>query len=254
MDDNPYRRPESEDAFVPTKRPVVTALKWVLGIGAVVVLLGALLLPAVRTARPAAYRTQCANNLQQIALALHNYHDAYGALPPAYTTDSEGKPLHSWRTLILPFLEEGQLYESIDLSKPWDDPANEKARNTEVSAYQCPSHSDHGRTTYLAIVTPESCLQWDQPRKFSDVTDGPSKTWLVIEVAEDGAVPWMAPRDADELTVLGIQPDSQLSHPGGVNVVYVDGSVRFISTDVSAADRRAMISIAGGDRASEHAE
>ena len=92
-----------------------------------IVLLIALLLPAVRTAGPAARRAQCTNNLKQIALALHNYEQEHKALPPAYTVDATGRPLHSWRTLILPYLEQESLYRSIDLSKPWDDRSNAKA-------------------------------------------------------------------------------------------------------------------------------
>ena len=75
---------------------------------------------------------QCANNLKQIALALRNYESVYHALPPAYTVDAEGKPLHSWRTLILPYLEQQALYDKIDLSKPWDDPANKEAYETDA--------------------------------------------------------------------------------------------------------------------------
>src|SRR5262245_5872973 len=89
----------------------------VLGIGAVVV---ALLLPAQRRGREAARRTQCKNNLKLIALALHQYEADYHALPPAYTVDRYGNPLHSWRTLILPYLDQQALYNSIDLSKAWD--------------------------------------------------------------------------------------------------------------------------------------
>src|SRR5262245_49759347 len=91
-------------------------------------LLVALLLPLSRSARPAARRAQCTNNLKQIALALHDYEQEHGALPPAYTVDAAGRPLHSWRTLILPYLEQEKLYQSIDLSKPWNDPANAQAR------------------------------------------------------------------------------------------------------------------------------
>ncbi|HSG73025.1 MAG TPA: DUF1559 domain-containing protein, partial [Planctomycetaceae bacterium] len=90
----------------------------------VIVVLIALLMPVTRNAGPAARRWACKNNLKQIGLALHNYHDSFGTFPPAYTVDADGKPLHSWRTLILPFVEQQSLYDSIDLTKPWDDPAN----------------------------------------------------------------------------------------------------------------------------------
>src|SRR4029453_12945484 len=71
----------------------------------------ALLLPAVQQAREAARRTQCKNNLKQIGLALHNYADVYGSFPPAYIADETDKPMHSWRVLILPFLDQDQLYK-----------------------------------------------------------------------------------------------------------------------------------------------
>ena len=83
-----------------------------------------LLLPAVQAAREAARRMQCSNNMKQIALAMHNYEAVYKAFPPAYTTDANGQPLHSWRTLLLPYMEQQALYSQIDLNKPWDDPVN----------------------------------------------------------------------------------------------------------------------------------
>ena len=109
----------------------------------IIAFLIALLIPATRSARPAARRSQCANNLKQIALALHNYEQAHKALPPAYTVDAEGRPLHSWRTLILPYMEQEPLYRTIDLSKPWDDPANAKALETVVPVYRCPEAEAH---------------------------------------------------------------------------------------------------------------
>src|SRR4051794_27348607 len=106
---------------------------------AILAILIALLLPAVRSsAGPAARRAQCTNNLKQIAMALHNYEQVYNALPPAYTVDAVGRPLHSWRTLILPYLEQETLYQTIDLSKSWDDPANAGARETLLSTFHCP--------------------------------------------------------------------------------------------------------------------
>src|SRR5262245_36536395 len=107
--------------------------KWwpnLLGCLGIIVILGflaALFLLMPRTSREAFRRVICANNLKQIGVALHSYHDKYGSLPPAYTVDASGKRLHSWRTLILPFLEGDDLYQKIDLTKPWDDPANKEA-------------------------------------------------------------------------------------------------------------------------------
>ena len=100
---------------------------------AVVGILGLLIaffFPATRCNWPAARRMQCMNNLKQIALALHNYSSDYNALPPAYTVDVDGKPLHSWRTLILPYLEQQALYETIDMTKPWNDPASAISNQT----------------------------------------------------------------------------------------------------------------------------
>src|SRR5436190_1151666 len=110
----------------------------VLVVLSIIVILIALLLPAPRSTRPAGRRMQCNNNLRQIALALLNYEQAYKSLPPAYTVDAKGRPLHSWRTLILPYLEQEPLYRTIDLSKPWDDPANAKALETKLPVFRCP--------------------------------------------------------------------------------------------------------------------
>ena len=159
MTENPYASPEHLDDQ--PSRPRKPRFRWLnvfLGVGAVLIL-AALFLPASRTSRPAALRYQCVNNLKQISLALRIYESANGSLPPAYTVDSNGKPLHSWRTLILPYIEEQTLYKSIDLTKSWDDPANAKARETEVPAYRCPAtNCEKDHTTYLASVAPNGCF------------------------------------------------------------------------------------------------
>lgn len=77
-------------------------------------------------AREAARRAQCSNNLKQIAFSLHSYHDRYGCFPPAYIADEEGKPMHSWRVLILPFIEEQALYDRYAFTEPWDGPSNRR--------------------------------------------------------------------------------------------------------------------------------
>jgi prepilin-type processing-associated H-X9-DG protein len=221
---------------------VVVKVLAMLGIGGFA---AALMLPAVRTARPAAYRNACQNNLKQIALGLLMYVDKHGELPPAYTTDKDGKLLHSWRTLILPYIEEAALYEKIDLTKPWDDPVNAEACKTVVAVYQCPGAGlEDNRTTYLAVVTRDSCFRATEPRKLAELTDKQSRTLMLIEGESDRAVPWMAPLDADESVVMSVR---EKSHPGGMNAALVDGHVTFLAADTPADQRRALISIAGND-------
>ena len=80
--------------------------------------MNAMMLPAVQSAREAARRAQCTNNLKQIALAMHNYHDVNNSFPKPAITDKEGKPLLSWRVAILPYIEQSPLYKSSSSTSP----------------------------------------------------------------------------------------------------------------------------------------
>ncbi len=240
--------PEFNDAIPkpsPGRRFTFVKLLVVLGI---IALLIALLLPATRSARPAARRAQCVNNLKQIALALRNYEQAHKALPPAYTVDAQGRPLHSWRTLILPYLEQEPLYQTIDLSKPWNDPANAKALETFLPVFRCPEAvRPQNTTTYLAIAAPNGCLIPKESRRLAEITDAHESTLMVIEADEENAVPWMAPVDADESLVMSLGPTTKLHHAGGTNACFVAGDVRFLKANTPAMVRRALISISGND-------
>ncbi|MFO0882620.1 MAG: DUF1559 domain-containing protein [Pirellulales bacterium] len=126
--------------------------------------------------RAAHHQTSCRRNCRQIALAIQSYHDQYQAFPPAYTVDANDKPLHSWRTLILPYLNEQALYDSIDLAKPWDDEINIHAWKSIPQVYRCSVHQDAGsRTTYLAVVAPGKLFATGESATSSDITDGASR-------------------------------------------------------------------------------
>jgi hypothetical protein len=212
----------------------------------------AFLLPLGQDSRSASARLQCRNNVKNIALALYNYAVHYDALPPAYTVDADGRPLHSWRTLILPYLDEQRLYAKIDLSKPWDNSANAEAHNTIPRVYQCPSGDRASNyTSYLAIVGANACFHATQPRANSEITDDTSETLMVFEGAAEQAVHWMAPQDADERMVLSLTGNGNLTHSGGTNVATVSGSVQFLSDRISQETLRALISIAGNERIGE---
>lgn len=249
METNPYQstlhggRPE--EPKTQSWHPNLLGCLVVVGIIAVLFLL---LLPATRRAGPAARRMQCSNNLKQIGLALHSYQDEYGALPPAYTVDADGKPLHSWRTLILPFLEQEPLYKKIDLSKPWDDPANKVAFDAGVPYYACPSTTGHGsQTVYLAVSIPGGCFKPTEPRRFSEITDGLNQTIMVLEVDEKQAVHWMSPTDSIDFNFLKPKSGTRLQHPQGTQAVFVDGSVHFLSTSLNPETLQALITIDGKD-------
>lgn len=237
---------------------VVVCLVAVFGLIVVGGVLIALLLPAVQAAREAARRSQCTGNVKQIALAMHNYHDTYNAFPPAYTTDEDGNKLHSWRTLLLPFMEQQQLYEQIDLSKPWDAPQNRHLFDTVIPTYGCPSDPGVGSavTSYMVIVGTEALFTGDQQTSFRDVTDGTSNTIMIAEV-KGKQVPWGEPTD---LTLAEMQmqinggdsrsaaPGAGSYHPGGINVGMADASVRFLPETIDSQHLKAMTTRRGGEK------
>jgi hypothetical protein len=201
----------------------------------------AMIMPVGRGSREAAYRSTCKNQLKQIALALWNYQDEYHAFPPAYTVNAEGKPLHSWRTLLLPYIEQKKLYDSIDLTKPWDDPVNAHAREVKIPVYHCPSSNNPVNfTTYMAIITPTSFIQPQHSRSINAANNAPEKL-IVIEVSSNNATHWMSPVDADETLFYSLEKIKQMPHSGGSYGAHIDGSVSFIAQDISLAERNEMI-------------
>ena len=212
----------------------------------------ALLLPSVQAAREAARRMQCSNHEKQIALALHNYNDAHSALPPLYTVDDEGKPLHSWRVLILPYIDQQSLYNQIQLDEPWDSEYNKQFHDRMPMTYKCPSHPANG-CCYSAIAG-EIFNPAEKPKsvtgmKIADITDGTSNTLAVVEVKE--AFCWMDPTadiSLDEF-VDTIQ-EKKSYHTGGMNAAFMDGSVRFISSIITPETLRALATPNGGESVS----
>jgi hypothetical protein len=246
MYDNPYLTPAPITNVPPTRRNWLKTLLFAAVLSAIVIVVIGLL--PVHRGREAARRTQCKNNLKQIALAFHNYHDKYESFPPAYTVDEKGDRLHSWRTLILPYLEQQNLYAKIDLSKSWDDPVNAEALTKAPAVYRCPgAQLPEGHTNYLAFVGETLCLHPTNGRALSEITDGTSSTLMVMEVTLKDSVPWMSPQDADEQMFLSLSNEDELQHTGATQTALVDGSARFIAADSTPETRRALISINGNE-------
>lgn len=208
----------------------------------------ALLLPAVQQPRGHARRGYCRNSLKQIGLALHNYHNAYGSLPPAYTVDEDGNRLHSWRTLILPFLDQAPLYEQMDLTKPWDDPVNAVALETSIITYLCPgSDIPQNHTTYVGMVGEERAFAPTEGRTFQEFRDGTSNTVIVAETLKGAAIHWMSPYD-DQFDVLNsLNLDAETYHKAGIHILFADGRAWFLSAKMDKKTRNAISTIAGND-------
>lgn len=189
---------------------------------AIIAILVSLLLPAVQQAREAARRTQCKNNLKQLALALHNYESAHSCLPPSRLNpkvviedhpSGEKTTYHSWTTLVLPFIEQGNLGSAIDYSQPWSSLRNRAAVGVSIPSFLCPSTPGSDRvdriwvkgaaagdyaslnevkkkvyTNVLGVSYPgassAACvLSKGIKNKMRDITDGTSNTLMIAEKA-----------------------------------------------------------------------
>lgn len=208
-------------------------------------------------------RPPCKNNLKQIGLALHNYHDTYKSFPPAFVLGPDGKPWHSWRVLILPFLEQEPLWKKYRLDEPWNGPNNSKLLKERPEAFACRSF-DSGPwvpktdTTYVAVVGPQTAWPGASSIQVADVADGMSNTVFVIEV-RDAGIPWLAPDDLafDEANqrprgTKGRRPSSihfaegDTDH-GGLQVLMGDGTVKFVNFDIAPEIWKALLTHAGGE-------
>ncbi|MEX0825023.1 MAG: DUF1559 domain-containing protein [Pirellulaceae bacterium] len=220
----------------------VLAVSMVLCIG----VLTALLLPAVSQARTAARSMQSSNNLKQIGLALHNYHDVHKALPPAYSTDSEGKPLLSWRVAILPYVESSPLYDQFHHDEPWDSPHNLSLLDQMPDVYRSPNATEtpSSESNYLAISAPRSLFpSTGETISFQDCPDGISNTLAVLEVF-DATVPWTQPDDVSPAQAFKEISESPVPRH---NAVMGDGSVRALERTTARSEVDAMITRDGGD-------
>ena len=205
----------------------------------------ALLLPAVQAARSAARRVQGINNVKQIVLGVHNFHDTYQGMPPAYIPDANDKPGLSWRVAILPFIEQQNLYNQFKMDEPWDSEHNKKLIPMMPKVYRSEtSRAEPGKATYLGIGGPKGIFvppagkgkMWKPGITFAAVTDGLSNTAMIVEVADDAAVIWTKPDDfipneKDPFKGVGFVRN------GGAELVTVgmaDGSVKSLTRTVSA--------------------
>ena len=240
--------------------------------GTTVPVLVALLLPAVQQAREAARRSQSQNNLKQIGLALHNFHDVYQNFPAGTHENEKLKPEKrlSWQADVLPFLDQAPLYNRIDFEKAWDDEANAEVVKIRIPTYLNPSSlaigpdGKVGVTHYVGLAgigkdgpllpvdnAKAGFFGYDRVTRFQDITDGTSNTIAVCDASKDlGGWAAGGPSTIRPLTkkpyING--PDGLGGiHHGGMHVLLADGSVRFISENINVDILEALVTIAGGE-------
>jgi prepilin-type N-terminal cleavage/methylation domain-containing protein len=135
------------------RRRAFTLVELLVVIAIIAVLIG-MILPAVQRVREASFRTECQNNLKQIGLALQAYNANYRVFPTGYRCDEQPDPLNTapgwgWATIILPYIEQDNLYQQIDLTKPIEAPIYDAVRTTILKLYICPSDYSTGLFTVL---------------------------------------------------------------------------------------------------------
>jgi prepilin-type processing-associated H-X9-DG protein len=240
---------------------------------AIIGILVALLLPAIQAARESSRRTQCNNNLKQIGVALQNYHDTYKILPPSYV-DNGPEIRWGWGMLILPFMEQKALYDKIapDVwGGGGGNPVHRADQNADltvrIEGYRCPSDpyrpstssvfSATGQAGASNYVISEGVAAWDpnhNAHRLADVLDGTSNTMLVGErdtYKHAGAI-WPGRQNStSSVGFRSLYPPSYQGvdnwdnptciryvlaseHPGGVNVVFCDGAVHWLSNSIEA--------------------
>jgi prepilin-type N-terminal cleavage/methylation domain-containing protein/prepilin-type processing-associated H-X9-DG protein len=272
---------------------------------AVIAILIALLLPAVQKVREAANRTECTNNVKQLGLAMHNFHDTMRFFPPGYATNINGSgvetgPGWGWGAMLLPALEQDNLFRQINPNSNIES-HGANVIGQQLKVFRCPSDPSPGtfvvrndggtaictvaHANYVAMfgigevadAPGEGCFYRNSRTRIADVTDGLSNTIFVGERASNlslatwtgavinGTCVSVVTGDDEEWPALvlshtgavgeghtpnngGGNPDDFSSrHPGGMNALLGDGSVRFISNNFASTTWVYLGTRAGGE-------
>jgi len=208
----------------------------------------------MQAGREAGRRTVCTNNLKTIGLAMQQYQQQHGTFPPGYVSDENGRPKHSWRVLLLPYLDPG-LAGQYNYDEPWDGPNNRRLAGQMPDVFRCPSESPgaapSGNTTsYVVVNSPGAIFDGMNACGLAEITDGIFNTLLVVEAA-DSNIPWMEPRDLNlgQMNLMLGATDFGIAsrHPNGANVLMADGTVHFLPSSTPPQEIQGLVTRAGGE-------
>jgi hypothetical protein len=214
--------------------------------------LAKLLPQVVLRVREAQVRAATSNNLRQLGIALHNYHDANGTFPAFGSFDKQNRPLLSWRVHVLPYLgdDELKLYKEFHLDEPWDSDHNKKLIPKMPKVFATPAVpklAADGKTTILGPLHKDTIFTGGkQGLKIFNITDGTSNTVMLVDADESAAVVWTKPED---LKMDPKDPHKGLSprHSEHYLFLFADGSVRRVAKTVDKNTLWAIFTVAGGE-------
>jgi prepilin-type processing-associated H-X9-DG protein/prepilin-type N-terminal cleavage/methylation domain-containing protein len=258
-------------AFSSRRSHAFTLVELVIVLAIVAVLIG-LLVPAVQKTREAANRIRCTNNLRQMGIALHHYHDGYQTFPPGGVEwrppGDYAKRQLAWCVFLLPYLEQESVYRSLNLSKPFDSPENAQGAAAILSVFLCPSKPrtnyqfegrgvcDYGGIFGQALFgndkPPNGTLLFDKPIRIPMITDGTSCTLMISEDTQRDDAQWINAMNLFDVAAPINQgpvydPDIHSDHGGGANGLFADGSVRFLRESMDVQLLAAIVTRAGGE-------
>lgn len=238
-----------------TSRRAFTLVELLVVIAVIGILLG-LLLPAVQAVRSRARETSCRNNLRQIGIALHQYHDVHGSLPTGcieWRTFGAGQELRqlAWSAFLLPFIEQQPLHDAIDFGQAFDADANAVAAATRLPIYECPDAEERdgirARIDYgglygeriLNTRPDDGLFIYEKSIRFKDIRDGLSQTLAVSEDVGGPDREWINGRNVFVQSGRVNDPDAwagdneiRSEHPQGATALFADGHVQRLNESV----------------------
>jgi hypothetical protein len=229
---------------------IVIFLVALIGLDLIGILIG-YVLPSIEASREAGRRATCISHQKQISLALLSYESENGHYPPAYIADKNGNPMHSWRVLILPYLDRNDLYEQYDFSEPWNGPHNRLLADKMPGTFGCPSDpSAPNCTAFTILVGPHAFSPGPTGRSNNDFSraDGTSTTLMLVEATE-AKINWLEPRDlnVEEMSFIINKDAKEISshHPGRACATFCDGHQTVLTADIKPETLKALTTFDG---------